>query len=117
MEYAWVEIAPGRMRYRAVREAAASQRSELPAPRVLRDAFDKPVQSMANGKWYESKRALAATHKASGNPYGQDFIELGNEAPPTIEHRHDEGKLRDNIREAIADVKAGRVPPVVDINH
>jgi hypothetical protein len=117
MTYAWVEVAPGRMRYRKVREADALQRSDLPAPRVLRDSFDKPVQSMANGKWYESKRALAATHKASGNPHGVDFIELGNEAAPTVEHRHDEGKLRDNIREAIADVKAGRVPDVVDINH
>lgn len=117
MDYAWIEIAPGRMRYRRVREVVASQRSDLPAPRVLRDAFDKPVQSMADGKWYESKRALAATHKASGNPHGEDFIELGNEAPPTVEHKHDERKLRDDLREAIADVKAGRVPEVVDINH
>lgn len=117
MEYAWIEVAPGRMRYRKVRDGLAPQRSDLPAPRVLRDTFDKPVQSMADGKWYDSKRALAATHKASGNPHGEDFIELGNEAPPTVEHKHDEGKLRDDIREAMADVKAGRAPPVVDINH
>lgn len=105
------------MRYRRVREVVASQRSDLASPRVLRDAFDKPVQSMADGKWYESKRALAATHKASGNPHGEDFVELGNEKPPTVEHKHDERKLRDDLREAIADVKAGRVPDVVDINH
>jgi len=117
MEYAWVEVSPGRMRYRRVREDTAPQRSDLPAPRVLRDTFDKPVQSMANGKWYDSKRGLSASHRASGNPHGQDFIELGNEPMPTVEHKHDEGRLRDNIREAIADVKAGRVPDVVDINH
>lgn len=117
MDYVWIEVSPGRMRYRRVRDGLPPQRSDLASPRVLRDAFDKPVQSMADGKWYESKRALAATHKASGNPHGEDFIELGNEAPPTVEHKHDERKLRDDLREAIADVKAGRVPEVVDINH
>jgi hypothetical protein len=82
---------------------------------LIRD-FDEPVQSMADGKWYTSKRALAATHKASGNPHGQDFIELGNEKMAPIEHKTDEKQLRDDIRAAKADLDAGWRPDVVALD-
>lgn len=116
MEYAWIKVAPGRIRFRKVRDGVAPQRSDLPAPIVMRDTFDQPVQSMADGKFYTSKRALAATHKASGNPHGQDFIELGNEEMPHVEHKTDEKTLRDDIRSAMADVKAGIQPHVVALD-
>lgn len=90
-------------------------RSDLASPTLIRD-FDAPVQSMANGEWYTSKRALAASHKASGNPHGQDFIELGNDDMPFVEHKTDEKKLRDDIRAAKADLDAGWRPDVVALD-
>lgn len=87
----------------------------FPIPMLIRD-FDEPVQSMADGNWYTSKRALAATHKASGNPHGQDFIELGNEQVSFVEHKTDEKQLRDDIRAAKADLDAGWRPDVVALS-
>lgn len=116
MAYAWVDMGDGRSRFRKVREHIPAQRSDLPSPLVMRDTFDQPVQSMADGKWYTSKRALAATHKASGNPHGQDFIELGNEELPAVEHKTCEKTLRDDIRSALADVKAGNLPPILTLD-
>lgn len=115
-EYAWVDRGDGRKTYRRVRSGGPPKRSDLAAPRVLRDSFDKPVQSMANGRWYESKRGLAASHRASGNPHGQDFIELGNEEMPFVEHKTCEAQLRNDIRSAIADVESGNLPPVLRLD-
>jgi hypothetical protein len=110
MTYAWVDMGDGRSRFRKVREHMPSQRSDLPSPLVLRDTFDEPVQSMADGKFYTSKRGLSASHRAGG------FIELGNEELPTVEHVTDEKTLRDDIRSAMADVKAGKLPHVVSLD-
>lgn len=109
------DLGDGRSVYRPLREPKPSRRSDLATPRIIADAFDRPVQSMANGRWYESKRALAASHKASGNPHGQDFIELGNEEMPWVEHETSEAELRDDIRAAVADVEAGRLPEIVSL--
>lgn len=92
------------------------QRSDLASPTLVRD-FSEPVQSMADGKWYSSKRALAASHKASGNPYCQDFIELGNDEMPWREHQTDEAELVGHIKESIEDVKAGRLPDVLTLEE
>ena len=110
------DLGDGRSVYRSFREPRPLRRSDLATPRIIADAFDRPVQSMANGKWYESKRALAATHKASGNPHGQNFIELGNEEMPWIEHKTSEAERRNDIRAAMADVKAGRLPEIVSLD-
>jgi len=91
------------------------ERSDLPMPMLVRD-FDEPVQSMADGKWYTSKRALARSARAAHNPYGQDFIELGTDEMPWVEHKSDEKKLRDDIREAKADLDAGWRPEVVALD-
>ncbi|GMB80536.1 hypothetical protein NN6n1_13180 [Shinella zoogloeoides] len=84
----------------------------FPVPSLIRD-FDEPVQSMADGNWYSSKRGLSASHRASGNPHGQDFIELGNDEAPWVEHKTDEKQLRDDIRAAKFDLDAGWRPDVV----
>ncbi len=76
-------------------------------------AFAEPVQSAANGKWYTSKSELARSHRASGNPHGIDFIELGNETMPWVEHKTSEAELRNDVRSAVADVKAGKLPEVL----
>lgn len=109
MAYAWIDKGDGRSVFRKVRDHIPTQRSDLPAPRVLRDSFDEPVQSMADGRFYTSKRALSASHRAAG------FIELGNEELPVVEHKTDEKQLRDDIRSAMADVKAGKLPIVVTL--
>lgn len=115
MAKAWFDLGNGRKVYRTVREARPDNRSGLALPALVRD-FDEPVQSMADGKFYTSKRALAASHKASGNPHGQDFIELGNEELPFVEHVTDEKKLRDDIRSAKADLDAGWRPDILALD-
>lgn len=114
MTWAWFDLGNGRQVYREVKEPRRG-RSDLSTPMVIND-FDRPVQSCADGKWYTSKRGLAASHKASGNPHGQDFIELGNEQMPWVEHKSSEKQLRDDIRAAKADVEAGRLPHVVTLD-
>lgn len=84
-------------------------RGDFPIPMMIRD-FDEPVQSMANGQWYTSKRALAASHKASGNPHGVDFVELGSEAPVTQDYVPDAKQRRDDIKQAMHDVQTGNIP-------
>lgn len=112
MEYRWIEVSPGRQRRVRIAPPKPDNRSGLACPMLIRD-FDEPVQSCADGKYYTSKRALAATHKANGNPHGQDFIELGNEEMPWVEHNADPGELRDDVRSAINDVVTGNLPPEI----
>ncbi len=47
-------------------------RSDLPCPRIMSDAME-PVQSMLDGKMYDSKSALRATYRANG------CVEVGND--------------------------------------
>lgn len=110
MSDGWIRTESGRLvkRYGAVRTRSASG-SDYPCPRLIRD-FDEPVQSMADGKFYGSKAALAASHKASGNPQGVDYVELGNESPTMTQHVPDAAKRRDDVQHAAADVKAGNIP-------
>lgn len=91
---------------------APPARGTFPTPMIVGD-FTEPVQSMADGKWYSSKRALAASHKASGNPYGQDFIELGNDMPVAQEFTPDPKQRREDIRQAMHDVVTGNLPPEI----
>ena len=81
---------------------------------LIRD-FDEPVQSCADGKWYTSKRDLAASHRASGNPYGVDFIEVGNDKQEFREFVPDPQKRLRDIHEAKADIEAGRLPEVLTL--
>ena len=115
MTRAWIDCGNGRKVYRRIPEPKPDNRSGLACPMLIRD-FDEPVQSMANGQWHTSKRDLAASHKASGNPHGQDFIELGNEELPFVEHVTDEKKLRDDIRAAKADLDAGWRPDILALD-
>ena len=94
-------------RYGPPRQPVA--RGDFPIPMMIRD-FDEPVQSMADGKFYGSKAALAASHKASGNPQGIDYVELGNETPSFQEYTPDAKQRRRDVSQAAADVKAGNVP-------
>lgn len=95
---------------------AESKRGDFPVPMVVRD-FPEPVQSMADGKFYGSKAALARSHKAAHNPHGQDFIELGNEKLPEFRpHVTDRKAEREVLRKAMHDVDNGWRPESVAID-
>lgn len=49
-------------------------RQHLAAPRINADSMN-PVQSMTNGRYYDSKSALRAEYKRAG------VIEVGNDVP------------------------------------
>jgi len=50
--------------------------SDLPSPSVIADTMN-PVQSMLDGKLYDSKAALRSTYKAAG------MVEVGNDSSVT----------------------------------
>lgn len=89
------------------------ERSGFPSPHFISDQIDE-MKSMADGKLYHSKSALRASYRAENNPHGVNFIEVGNEDLTKFEKpKRDRAADRDAIDRAIADVEAGRVPPVL----
>jgi hypothetical protein len=52
---------------------------ELCAPMLISDN-QPPVQSMLDGKIYDSKAALRATYRPSGNREGKYYTEVGNDS-------------------------------------
>lgn len=50
----------------------------LSAPMIISD--NQPyIQSMATGEWFDSKAALRATYKPSGNKQGERYTEVGGD--------------------------------------
>lgn len=114
-ERVWLDLGDGRSVYRRVRPEADS-RSHLSCPMIVRD-FDKPVQSMANGRWYTSKRDLEATFRSSGNPQGKDYDCVGDTPLPTfMRPKKDRKAQREAIERAINDVASGNAPRVLTTN-
>lgn len=88
--------------------------SDLPAPMIISDRFDKPVMSMASGQLCESRSELRRTYRPDGNPQGKTYVEVGEEdithfEPPKRDRKAD----RDAIERAISDVESGNAPPVL----
>lgn len=110
MSDGWTRTANGNLvkRYGDVRQPSGA-RSSFPCPRLIRD-FADPVRSMADGRMHHSKASLAASHRASGNPQGVDYVEMGNDSAPFVEYVPDARKRRDDVAHAAADVKAGNIP-------
>jgi hypothetical protein len=48
------------------------------APMLIRDTFDQPLQSMADGKFYDSRSELYKTYRADGNPQGIEYECVGD---------------------------------------
>lgn len=69
----WGDIPP-----RKRKDEIPPARSDLPCPMIIKDTFSQPIQSMADGKYYDSSSALRKTYRADGNPQGVDYIELGD---------------------------------------
>jgi len=110
--FGWIDLGDGRKVYRRVGPMCHGPRSDLATPMLVR-AFAEPVQSMADGRWYDTPRDLEATYKASGNPLGQEFVALGNESPKVAEYTPDPEQRVADIRQALEDVKSGNVAPEI----
>lgn len=82
------------------------------APMISRDAIT-PCLGM-DGKMTDSLATLRRTYRADGNPQGENYTEIGNEEMRPVERKFDRAERRDDIKAAIADVKAGKpfAPPV-----
>lgn len=92
-------------------ECGASSQRVISAPAVHSDAIE-PVRG-ADGKMHDSMASYRRSLAPGGNPQGERYIELGNEKVPDYKPPEFDPKARrDAIRAGIADVKAGRVPPV-----
>ena len=97
-----------------VKPVVRPARGSFPTPRLIRD-FDEPVQSMADGKWYTSKAALARSARADHNPHGQDFVEIGNEKVEFREYKPDPKEEREALRKVLHDYDNGWRPEVVTL--
>lgn len=104
-EYRWFKTDDGREVYRRVTSDERA-RSELGFPMVISDQM-APAQSMADGKVYESKRAMLAATRAAG------CIEVGNEKQkPFVRPRPDRRQIKQAIEKATARYERGeRVKP------
>lgn len=96
----------GRMVERSSDEdfSGSSARSSLPCPNVIRDGMD-PLQHQANGRMYDSKRAMARADKEEG------CICIGNEVQkPTAPGKPE--LTRDDVGRALQKVRAGYKPAI-----
>jgi hypothetical protein len=82
----------------------------ITAANVIRDEMDKPVRSMADGKVYTSKSALRRSYKASGNPQGVTYTEVGDD-PARLRQpekpKADEKGIKDAVDRTLARISRG----------
>lgn len=57
-----------------------NRNAPITRPMIMRGDDTEPLQSAADGKWYTSKAAMRESYKASNNPRGITFEEVGNDA-------------------------------------
>ncbi|WP_427351146.1 hypothetical protein [Erwinia amylovora] len=103
-QYAWFKAGDGREVYRKVPEGGPDNRSDLPAPMLSIDTME-PVQSMLDGKMYDSKSALRRTYKVAG------MVEVGNDPSrltPFQKPKTDRKAIRRAIDKAAAEYSQGR---------
>lgn len=90
------------------------KRADFPLPMVFSTDSTEPLRSMADGQIYTSKAAMRASYKASNNPQGENYMEVGNETrnAPKIDRNADRKGIREAIERAQADIAAGRPPQI-----
>lgn len=71
----------------------------LAAPMIITDT-QPHIQSMVDGKFYDSKRALRATYQPSGNREGKQYTEVGND-PAHLRPRRKPKPDRMKVRAAV----------------
>lgn len=77
----WVEVKPGMRTLVDVAKVMSQRppaRSSFPSPMIIRDTFDTPLKSMADGKVYDSRAALYRSYRADGNPQGVEYECIGD---------------------------------------
>lgn len=87
-----------------------TRRRDLGSGRPVSDELPEAVQSMADGRFYTSKAALRASYRASGNPQGIEYTEVGNDPArlrPPPPPKPDTAGVTEAIRKAIARVQSG----------
>lgn len=90
----WPEECAGHYRTEA-------QRSDLSAPTLITDTM-KPVQSMLDGRMYDSKSSLRRTYKDAG------VVELGNEKPkPFKKPKPDRQAIKASVSRAFSQAGLG----------
>ncbi|QQO30731.1 hypothetical protein JJC00_18780 [Bradyrhizobium diazoefficiens] len=85
------------------REKLPPARSSLPAPRIASDVME-PVQSMLDGKLYDSKSALRSTYRQAG------VTEIGNDPgrnKPFVRQSTPRREIKDVVDRARARVERG----------
>ena len=115
---AWVTLENGRQVYRTVQEPKPIARSAFPCPLIRSDRIE-PVQSMADGKFYDSLSALRATYKPGGNPQGEEYTEIGD-APmrgPKELPRMTKQEISDLLDKSEAMISRGEVPEIQSIHE
>lgn len=84
--------------------------ADFPCPMVIRDNIDG-LQSMADGRVYDSKSALRRSYTSDGNPQGRDYQEIGGaEIEPAGRAKVDKKGIRDALDRAMHDVETGQIP-------
>ena len=105
--YRWIALDDGRSLYRKV-ATFEPKRSLLACPMISTDTM-APVQSMLDGKIYDSKSALRLTYRAAG------MVEIGNDPArlrPRTRPCPDRKAIKDSVHKAKARFDRGeRVRP------
>ena len=108
----WFVMSDGRRLLRKRERASPPARSRFPAPMILRDTM--PPTLGPDGRMHDSVSSFRAACRPDGNPRGERYLELGDEELPAFKPPEFDPKARrDAIHAGIADVKNGRIPPVV----
>lgn len=80
-------------------------------PQIMRGDDQEPLVSMADGKTYTSKAAMRESYKASNNPRGEHFVEIGDDAgylnPQHKPLEADKSQIADAVIKAEAAVARG----------
>ncbi len=84
--------------------ASNPTRSGLPCPNIIRDGLPQPLQHMANGNFYDSKRAMEKANKEAGCEC------IGNEVPTLPDTSAPPSITKAEVAEAYAKVRDGYKP-------
>lgn len=76
-------------------------------PRIDTSDDQEPLVSMADGKTYTSKAKMRESYKASNNPQGVNFIEVGHEtrAKPQTKPKPDRAAIKDSVDRAYSEMR------------
>jgi hypothetical protein len=100
--YDWFTLDDGRSIYRKA-ESDRPKRSDLPCPMIMSDTME-PVQSMLDGKMYDSKARLRRTYRDAG------VVEVGNDPArlrPRQRPKPDKKAIRETVEKASARFNRG----------